>query len=115
MSDRFQKAQELRRDDAEAIDRGKHRLNLLTAAVLGVIAAGALFGAVVMRSPVGILGALVALGSPWCWMRADRNRVDEISADHRDAYAREFGWTLVAIALLVGGYALFIAAAVNGW
>ena len=115
MGGAFQRAQQTRRDDAEAIDRGKHLSNLLLAALLGVLAVGIVVVAVWQLTPVGLLAGLIALGSPWAWMRGDRSRVDGISAAHRRAYAAELGWSVLAVALLGGGYALFIAAMVNGW
>jgi hypothetical protein len=104
-----------RDEHADAVDAYHHRRNLMIALLLGVFACGIVLGAVVGRSPLGALAALVAIGSPWAWMRGDRARVDEIGAEHRGSYAREFGWSVLAIALLAGGYALLIAALVNGW
>lgn len=115
MNDAFERAQAGRRENAEAIDRGKHRSNVALAIVLGIFALGITVVAVVEFTPVRLLAGLVALGSPYAWMRGDAARVDEISAAHRNAYAREFGWSVLAIGLLAGGYALFIAALVNGW
>jgi hypothetical protein len=115
MGDTFERAQRYRREKAGEIDRGKRQMNLAMAILLGILAAGILVVAVWQLSPVGILGALVALAAPWAWMRADRVRVDEIAREHQRAYAAEFGWTVLAVALLAGGYALFIAALVNGW
>ncbi len=115
MGGAFERAQETRRNDAEAIDRGKRLSNLLLAGLLGVFAAGIAVVAVWQLTPVGMLAGLVALGSPWAWLRGDRARVDEISAEHQRAYAAELGWSVLAVALLAGGYALFIAAMVNGW
>lgn len=115
MGDAFERAQVGRRENAGAIDRGKHRSNLALAIVLGIFAVGITVVAVVRLNPVGLLAGLIALASPYAWMRGDAARVDEISPEHRNAYAKEFGWSVLAIALLAGGYALFIAAMVNGW
>jgi hypothetical protein len=115
MGDAFDRAQAGRRDNADAIDRGKHRSNVALAVVLGIFALGITVVAVVRFTPVGLLAGLVALGSPYAWMRGDAARVDEISPENRNAYAQEFGWSVLAVALLAGGYALFIAALVNGW
>ncbi|MCW2793467.1 MAG: hypothetical protein JWO76_2565 [Nocardioides sp.] len=115
MGDAFERAQAGRRENADDIDRGKHRSNVTLAIVLGIFAAGITVVALVQLSPVGLLAGLVALVSPYAWLRGDRARVDEISPEHRDAYAKEFGWSVLAVALLAGGYALFIAAMVNGW
>lgn len=115
MGDTFERAQRYRREHAVEIDRGKRRMNIAMAFVIGVLAVGILVVAVWQLSPVGLLGALVALAAPWAWMRADRVRVDEIAREHRAAYAAEFGWTVLSVALLAGGYALFVAALVNGW
>jgi hypothetical protein len=111
----FDRAQAARKRDAAAIDRGKRRGNIAIAVVLGVFALGITVVAVATLTPVGVLGGLLACTSPWCWMRGDRARVDEIAPEHRAAYAKEFGWSVLAIAALAGGYALFIAAMVNGW
>ena len=115
MGGAFERAQQTRRDDAEAIDRGKRLSNQLLAGLLGILALGIAVVAVWQLSPVGMVAGVLALGSPWAWMRGDRARVDEISAEHQRAYAAEFGWSVLAVALLAGGYALFIAAMVNGW
>jgi hypothetical protein len=115
MGDTFERAQRYRREHAGEIDSGKRQMNVATAILLGILALGILAVAVWQLSPVGIIGALVALAAPWSWMRADRVRVDEIAREHQRAYAAEFGWTVLAIALLAGGYALFITALVHGW
>lgn len=115
MSDAFERAQAARRKDADAIDRGKHGSNVALAVVMGVFAVGITVVAVVEFTPVRLLAALIALGSPYAWMRGDGARVDEISPENRNDYAKELGWSVLAVALLAGGYALFIAANLNDW
>jgi hypothetical protein len=115
MGDEFERAQAGRRENADAIDRGKHRSNVALATVLGIFALGITVVAVVRFTPVGLLAGVIALASPYAWMRGDAARVDEISPKNRNAYARELGWSVLAVALLAGGYALFIAAMVNDW
>lgn len=104
----FARAQRFRREHADELDRSQHRSALLLAGLLGIMAAGIALGAVVGRSWVGGLGALVAVASPWCWLRGDRHRVDEIAPEHRGSYARQFGWSLLAILALATGFALLI-------
>lgn len=111
----FQRAQRMRQERAEAIDEGKRTSNLLTAGLLGILAAGITVVALVLLSPLGILGGLLALLSPWAWMRGDRARVDEIAPEHQRAYAAETGWSLLSVACLAGGYALVITALIHGW
>jgi len=110
----FDRAQAYRAAHAGEVAARRHRLTLMTAGLLAILGAGALLGAIVAGSWVAALGGLIALSGPWAWLRGDRART-VVDAEHRNGAARELGWMLLAIALVAGGYAFFVAALVKGW
>jgi hypothetical protein len=83
--------------------------------LLGFLAVCLLLGALVSGSPVGIGGAVVAAGAPFCWRRGDLARERGVRTEDRTAFLAEFGWSVVAVLLLAAGCAVLVLALSHGW
>jgi hypothetical protein len=58
---------------------------------------------------------VVAAAAPWCWWRGDRARDRALRTGDRTGYLREFGWSVLAVVLLMGGCVVLVLAVSHGW